>query len=290
MNILLIITTSNGRKQLFLNEEFGATQLSDLIATLSLEHSTLEVVSRAGSPYIRSKKDGTKSNNLTSISVSYGQIQKALCNLARPTTNQTERLVYAYLKKRSESIIQNSSGQEIIFIDGFARATRPEVESHIKHLKKYVIHSSQTQQIDPFLLSAILIDEYCRKELDDTLDFLAWFGLNTSVGVAQIKLKTAREMIAVGYIPNISSKISDPDLYRLLTDNQMGVAFCAARIRQILDYWKSNGHPLSAETQVGVVGQLYSQGLGSPKSNPVILARGAQAIKFYALAKTLSDA
>ena len=76
MNILLIITTSNGRKQLFLNEEFGATQLSDLIATLSLEHSTLEVVSRAGSPYIRSKKDGTKSNNLTSISVSYGQLQK----------------------------------------------------------------------------------------------------------------------------------------------------------------------------------------------------------------------
>jgi hypothetical protein len=290
MNILLIITTSNGRKQLFLNEEFGATQLSDLIATLSLEHSTLEVVSRAGSPYIRSKKDGRKSNNLTSISVSYGQLQKKLRNLASSATSEKERLVHAYLKKRSESIIQNYSGQEIIFIDGFARATRPEVEYHIKRLKKYVIHSSQTQQIDPFLLSAILIDEYCRKELDDTLDFLAWFGLNTSVGVAQIKLKTAKEVIVAGYIKGVTPTISNPALYELLTDEGTCIAVCAGRIKQILVYWKQKGYPISHQNQAGIVGQLYSQGLGSPKANPKILARGRQITQFYSLAKAILHA
>ena len=71
--------------------------------------------------------------------------------------------------------------------------------SYIKKYQDILLVAANTQHIDPAILGAILIDEYLRMGLDGWFDWCAKFGVNTSVGVAQIKVESARNIIRFGY-------------------------------------------------------------------------------------------
>ena len=73
-----------------------------------------------------------------------------------------------------------------------------------------ITQAARASDIDRYLLGAIIIDEIIRRspfeEIQDKL-LLDLLGRNVSVGVAQIKLETANELIKIGlYNPNPDDK------------------------------------------------------------------------------------
>jgi len=68
------------------------------------------------------------------------------------------------------------------------------------------------------------------------LDFLGKFDVrDTTIGLAQIKMSTARDMIKRKYIP-LDPKISQTNLYRLLTEDEFSIQFAASYLDFIAKY------------------------------------------------------
>lgn len=167
-------------------------------------------------------------------------------------------------------------------------------------LKSYSLNESiklaKEEKIDPSTLGAIIIDEVARTNpWEEALDKLgaAFVGINTSAGIAQVTIETARKLIQKEYYnPNPSDKklskenvvkTSRAYLYDYVILPRHSTYFAAARIRQTIDYW---AHEIDLSHRPEILGTLYSQGLGDPKSNPGASDRGLQiAQEFYPLAK-----
>ena len=82
--------------------------------------------------------------------------------------------------------------------------------------------------IDVNLLACILIDEFARMGPDDLLDILGKLGVHdTTVGLAQIKMSTARDLIRKKYY-HADSDISQIRLYNLLANDKTSIQFAAA--------------------------------------------------------------
>lgn len=168
----------------------------------------------------------------------------------------------------------------------------------IKDLLLYVqgVRSVEKYNIDPYLLGAILIDEVAQlnpfEEIFDAFG-VKIIGGNTSIGIAQVKTDTANNIIAQGlYSPNPNDpalpfkkldKAAREHLYTYLIDPKHCVFFAGAYIRSIINYWAPN---IDLTKRSDIIGTLYSQGYGKPKSNPETNERGTQiATEFYSLAK-----
>ena len=132
---------------------------------------------------------------------------------------------------------------------------------------------------------------------EDALDklFSAHIGTNTSVGIAQVKIGTVRELIAKEcYNPNPDDKklskanimkTSKAYLYAYAVQPRHSIRFGAARIRQIIDHW---AHEIDLSSRPEIVGTLYSWKLGTPHPDPGTNDRGTQiAREFYPLAKNI---
>lgn len=151
--------------------------------------------------------------------------------------------------------------------------------------------------IDPYLLGAIIIDEVVRlSPFEDIRDafLLNLLGRNVSVGIAQVKLETANNVIKKGlYNPNPKDKelpfrgvLSNKDrvyLYPYVVEPKHNIRFAAAYIRDVITVWSKY---IDLAGRPEIIATLYSKGYGDPKSNPIASKRGAQIMEeFYALAK-----
>lgn len=162
---------------------------------------------------------------------------------------------------------------KLVILDEYARVYRPDLVARITEVKALVIESSVKYGINRDALGAILADEYCRIGLDDAFDWFAAIGIDTSVGLAQIMVSTAREMIQGGKVKGIPDSLSDRELYERLKADEISIDFAAARIRQTIDFWQSK---YDLRDRPEILGTLYSQGLGEPKTNPMANTRGIQ--------------
>ncbi len=72
----------------------------------------------------------------------------------------------------------------------------------LRPLTKQIKAAAKKHDVDVNLLTAILIDEFARIGPDDLLDILGKLGVrDTTVGLAQVKMSTARDMIKKKYFP-----------------------------------------------------------------------------------------
>jgi hypothetical protein len=94
------------------------------------------------------------------------------------------------------------------------------------------------------LLAAILIDEFARLGPDDLLDILGTLGVNTSVGLAQVSLSTARNLIKQKYYPE-DPNISDRRLHELLSNDSVSVHFAAAYLSYVKVFRERRGYSVS---------------------------------------------
>lgn len=259
MKIILVIVNSKGKKVAFITDSGITLNLQEAIDAVKqhiLEHIHL-FITKTGT-FLRSNRNGLFKDNLDNIVLTYNEFQ----NNKNPFQElKAELLEKKYLKT------------DIIYLDGYACAYKTKLISRIAANKNNIIQSAKKYHIEPNILAAILADEYCRLNFDDTFDCLAAFGRDASVGLAQIKISTARDMIKKGIYSDLSISLSDQDLYNNLIKDQISIDVAAARIRQLIDFWKPK-YDLSHHPEL--IGTLYSQGLGQPKSNPKSIDRGDQ--------------
>lgn len=284
MKIILVIENLKRQNVFFVTENFQILSLDEAIsATQNAKIENVHIVCTKSGKYLRSNPNVEKQDNLESLAVSYASWIKGLFD---PKVIKNKSL-QAYVNARAVYYEKKYSKSDLIYIDEIAFGIKKDVFSEIKSGSNNIIQAASKYDVDQYLLAGILIDEVCRKNLDDNLDFLGWFGINTSVGIAQIKIRTARDMIKSGYFPDLK-EFSNQQLYTHLAKPQNNVQFAAARIQQIINHWKKHGYDISG--QAGVIGQLYSQGLGLPNPTPGIEDRGKQiSTEFYQWAKKLLE-
>ena len=286
MKIVLVIEDEKNKNVLFVTENRNVYTSEDAIkATLEGQlEGTYVVQTSEKARYVRSNPNKTKLDNLDELTISISQLREGLLNYdliqAHPSLKEYEKIRLSNLQ----------TSDDVIFIDGVARKTKKEVITHIKKYKSLIIDAASKQNIDPKVLTAILIDEYLRMGPNDWFDWAAKLGLNTSVGVAQIKVETARNIIKMGYYnPNPDDQKLNPDaiktatknhLYQYLKNPNHNIHFSAAIIRANKEYWNTTKHDELAS--------LYSYWTPKSKKKVVITKRGTQiATEFYAISEEL---
>lgn len=293
MKIALVVTNSRRKSLVFLSDSLKTLSFEETLGKVkSTKLDNLFVVKGTYGEYVRSVPNTSEKDNLDTLSVTAAEIM-AYANHTRHF-NSTDA-ISLYAAQYSASILEQ--GKPFIeTIDGdkaFVSAVRDTVKSY----SKIILQAAKEFDIDPYLLGAILIDEIVRmapfEEVWDKF-LLKLLGRNVSVGVAQVKLETANGLIKNGlYNPNpddtklpFSGNLRKQDreyLYEYVVEPKYNLRFAAAYIRGMINAWSKY---IDLSKRPEIIGTLYAQGYGTPKTNPVSIKRGDQiAVEFYELAK-----
>lgn len=294
MNITLVITNSRRKNLVFVSSEGKPLQLKDAI--VAAMHGTIKgvyPVRKKAGIYLRTKPSIQKKNELETLSIT-GKTLVAYAQDARRVRSTASMKLY--IKLYAASLVGLRS---YILPVGQPKALRVPIvvveEKFIEH-KKHILSAAKEFSIDPTMLGAILIDEIARfLPFEGIIEVLGGdiVGVNVSVGVAQVKIDTAHDLIRKGiYHPNKKDTRLPYDsltntgrkhLYDYLVQPKHNVRFAAAFIRHVIDFWSPY---TDLSNRVDVIGTLYHQGYGKPKENPKVNERGIQiANEFYLLAK-----
>lgn len=299
MKIMLAVTDSKGKNLVFSTDALKAYSLSETIKlTVEEKLKSIHAVKTGQGAYLRANPNGEEGDNLDSLSVSANHLYLSLgdftCLLSPKKFNACRNHLELHFKMIEES------GGHVIYIEGHPLITREQViEKHTPH-RQIIFAAAKQFSIDPYLLGAIIIDEVARANpWEEMLDKLGavFVGRDASVGIAQVTMKTARELIQKRYYnPNPDDEKLSPEkiaktprayLYAYVVQPYHNIRFAAARIRHIIDYWT---HEIDLSRHPEIIGTLYSQGLGTPKSDPSPSGRGLQIKReFYPLAKNILE-
>ena len=143
-----------------------------------------------------------------------------------------------------------------------------------------------------------MIDEIARMApFEKIRDAIASYTVNwnVSVGVAQVKLQTAKGLIRDGYYnpnpkdPKLSQKhigkVPRAYLYKYVVQPKHSIFFCAAKIRSFIDEW---GSEIDLSRRPEIIATLYHLPYRKPHDQPGTNARGMQIVEeFYLLAKVI---
>lgn len=241
--------------------------------------------------FLRSNPNAATSDNLKTLSISPALLRRAKNDVrilfGLRAFRACRRLYETFLKDLQ------GRGEIIIAVDGHLWTPRQWVVDGVSPHRDTIRKAAKKFSIDPLLLGAIIVDEFARySALDFLFDVpLALVGMDTSVGVAQVTMKTARDVMRNGYYnpnprdPKLDSKIiqqtSNAHLYQYVADPVHNIHLAAGRMRQMIDYWS---RALDLRDHPEVIATLYSRGLGVPKTNPQTSDRGEQIMcEFYPL-------
>jgi len=286
MKINLVIEDEKGKNVLFITSSGLALNANEaLIATSNKVIGNSHIVLSTNTPnFIRSNPNKTNEDNLDSAALSLSQLEEGLINYDSVKDLPALR---EYEKIRQANILR---AIDCIFVDGTPRKRKSEVIAHIKKYKSEITEAATKQNIDPKLFTAILIDEYLRMGPNDWFDWSAKIGKNTSIGIAQVQVENARNVIKLGYYnpnpndPKLSKneirKTSKAHLYQYLTDPTHSINFSAAVIRTCKESWRTN--------KPEELASLSSKWTKKSKKKVDITARGIQiATEFHDIAEEL---
>lgn len=293
MQIILVVANLRRKNIVFVSKNLQVFSLQDAIRIADkgdLENTY--IVDGVFGTHLRSLPNTLEKDNLDARSVTATDII-AYANRTRhfKSTDVLSKYTAHYIASLSEK-----DGPFIETVDGdtaFVDMVREKVTSHAA----MITQAAEEFDIDPYLLGAIIIDEIVRlAPFENICDLylLNLLGRNVSVGIAQVKLETANNIMKKGlYHPNPKDtnlpfrgnlKNSDREyLYQYIIQPKYNIRFAAAYIRDIINVWAKkldlSGHP-------EIIATLYPQGYGKPKTNPKPSKRGTQiATEFYQLAK-----
>ncbi|MFA4905866.1 MAG: DUF3892 domain-containing protein [Candidatus Margulisiibacteriota bacterium] len=260
MNIILRVVSEPTEKELFVDENLKIYNKEDIVSLIKKQRiGNLTVAKRNGKIFIRSKPNIKIRDNISHNTISHNELISFYKKYSKAASDKKIERYLGVRSKREKGalIVRDDAG------DFISTKTRADIKAHIRKYRDIIIKAAHEQKIDPIILGAILIDEYCRAGYDDWLDWLGALGLkDTSVGVAQIKLSTAREIIKKRYYNPAPGKIvanSPPSLiWFYLFQPIHSIRFAAAVIRISIDYWKAKKIDISKRNDV--LAYLYSAG------------------------------
>lgn len=289
MKFILVVTDSHGKNLAFVSKELQT--LSLVVATEAVRRGDVMgayVVERSTGAYIRSKKSVPKLEQFEKIAIPI----KDLLLYAQGVTIDSQSLA-RYIETYVSSF---RKGQIIIRPVEYALSIlTADVKNRIVPRREDILDAARQFTIDPYLLGAILIDESARLlPFEPIIDAVggSFAGKDVSVGIAQVKLSTANNLIKKGfYNPNPDDKalpfkrLNDGAriyLYRYVIQPRHNIFFSAAFIRSLVDEWNKSK---DLNERPEIIATLYHRDHVVPHSKPEPDERGSQiAGEFYQLA------
>jgi len=294
MKIILAIN-NKGKNIAFVtdNQQFF---LLEKIAKENLvrKFDNVHAVKNGNQIYLRMNHNKGRQDNISSLSISLTKLLYSLDDirpaLSLPAFKNYLTIYQESLKKQEEN------KKNFIIIEGYARTTKDKVKNKIVPYHREIFEVAAKFSIDPYLLAAIIIDEIARlSPLEDIFDLIKiyLFEKNTSIGIAQIKIDTARDLIINGYYnPNTQDKNLSKEnigkvprsyIYKYLIEPKHSIFFAAAMIKSFIDNWEKI---IDISNKPEILATLYSLPRRKPHKNPQSNSRGIQiTTEFYQLAK-----
>ena len=261
MNILLKLANKPLQKELFVDENLKIYGKEEIILLIKKQRiNNLSLAKRNGKLHVKSKSNTKTTDNISNKSISHTELLSFYKNYPKATTNRKVKEYVAIRKnqqKKSFIIVMDDRG------DFVSTKTDDDINGHLERYKSAIIKAAREQKVDPNLLGAILIDEYCRMGWDDWLDWLGALNIkDTSIGIAQIKLSTAREILKKQYYNpapgKITSKSPPAQIWLYLNQPEHSIYFSAAVIKLSIDYWQKK--KIDVSNQPKILAYLYSSG------------------------------
>ena len=292
MRIILVATDVSRKNIAFVSDTGRALSLEEAIRLIQAQTlKSAYIVRGKYGEYVRSLPNVALKDNLDTLSVSGRDIISYI--------NQTKHAVSTppisrYLERYLASL---DEGEPFITPIGQEKILVADVkERFVPHLS-LITTVAEEFNIDRHLLGAILIDEIARmRPFEPIFDKLGAtiVGLNVSVGIAQVKIDTANQLIKKGlYNPNsndkklpflgVLSNFKREHLYEYLIQPKHNIRFAAAFVRDLINDWAKK---IDLSRRPEIIATLYHLPYRKPHSKPVADERGNQiTIEFYGQAK-----
>lgn len=290
MKIILTVTDSNSKNLVFISDTLKTYSLEGALslATENKLDNICVVASKYGK-YLRTKPKTSKKDQLDTISISSRTLFSSL--------NDINHILVTPAFSNYWKLFQNSIKRDepLISIDGHPRITKGSVRKKLEPHRDLIFEAAKKFAIDPYLLGAIIIDEIARInpiEVITDLLVVAFIGKNTSVGIAQVTIDTARDLIKNGYYnpnpddPKLAkeniNKTSRAYMYAYIVETKHNIFLAAAKIRSLINDWHRF---IDIGNKPEIIATLYSL-YKRPHPNPQPNERGLQiSSEFYLLAK-----
>lgn len=297
MKLILALTDSKRKSISFVTDSFKVVSLKETVQAVKLgQIEGVHIAKRGKTEYLRTNRSPVRTN-IDAVSVPWYWFFSPTKIKRSMATGQALELFL----KESAAEFEKRFGEDkkIVSVESkYFFATEEYVAQKLLAYKQYIFAAAKQYDIDPYLLGGIFIDEIVELALfEEIRDVFSadTLGMDISVGIAQVKIETARTLIELRYYnPNPKdaklsekniSKTSRSYLSKYVLDPKHNVFFGAAQVRYIVDAWMSF---LDLRTRPEIIGTLYSHGKGKPKNNPQSIPRGEQiANEFVPLAKKI---
>ena len=294
MKILFVITNTKRKSIVFITDTLDTFSINEAIKAVENKlFENIYLVSGTVGTYIRSNPDANAKNNIDTLSITGHQLIAIAQGLMIPTLAiQTYVISYLASITTTKSFIEPVKSFKIP-----TEVVRHVFENHSSIIKQV----AQEFTIDKYTLGAILIDEIARlapfEPITEKIG-VEIIGRNTSVGIAQVKIETANDLIKKElYNPRQSDKkipfsgnLTNENrrhLYKYVVQPEHSIRFTAAFIRYVIDFWSTH---IDLTNRPEIIGTLYHKGYGNPHAHPESNKRGDQiAEEFYQLAKKWLD-
>ena len=149
-------------------------------------------------------------------------------------------------------------------------------EDLIRENAQYIIDAAEEFDVDVQILAGVIYTEQVLNVnlIDTYTDWLGGTGLvDTSVGIAQVKMSTAESVEDAGLMEPIDAKMYGiivtsyhQQRYVKLCDNETNIRYAAAYLKLLTDAWKPSYENIAKSPSI--LGTLYNIGIGTPHSNP----------------------
>ena len=293
MKIILVITDTKRKNLVFISDDLKTLSLKEAVdAAGSGDIEGAYPVNRKTGSYIRTKRSVPKKSEFDYLSVTGRDLVRYLQGnyaVSTPAISDFTKRYFASLEE-GQAYIQPVGHPK--FLRVLTADVKEKLLSHRGIIKRVAAQFS----INQYILGALLVDEIARLlPFEDALEFLGVqiIGRNVSVGIAQVRIETANDLIKKGvYNPNPRDKrlpfermtnLDRSYLFTYLIQTEHNISFAAAFIRYVIDFWAPY---TDLSRRADIIGTLYHQGYGEPKANPEANERGTQiADEFYPLAK-----
>jgi hypothetical protein len=172
----------------------------------------------------------------------------------------------------------------------------------MRRLPRIRLLCSQADHVAWEWVGAILWDELARRDITERLTdwTLGKLGRDPSVGPYQVTGRTGLDVVA--FVPrgvrwaDAMRSATEADMRRKLMRFDFATHVVIGRCAQILATWRDRGFDPGVPgglgphrvSPIGLIGTLYSQGLGLPKPDPRPNGRGRQIERFAAQLRGLS--
>ena len=292
MKIVLVITSSGRKSLVFVSNELEVYSLEKAVELTSEgKIDGAHVVQSDKNTYIRTNPKVAKSDEFDTLSVTIGNLllyaQGVHLTKASPS-------LYLFIYLYRENLSKN---EQFIRPVGQPEVLLASIKRKLQQHRDIIFDAAEKFDIDPYLLGAILIDEIARmvpfEPIAEALGVLI-VGRNISIGIAQVRIDTANNIIKLGlYNPNPKDPklpfrkldgAARVHLYNYLIQPKHNIFFAGAVVKDIINSWT----PIAGKKLTSaIIAVLYSQG-GKPHPDPVSNNRGEQiAGEFYELAKKI---